>query len=97
MIVLNNYHKQLVGYLVAALLLLGQFAVVVHAADHPDHAADEFCETYIHYEQQDTSADQAATPLLNVVLPGEIAVATRVDGDSQPLSNYYSRAPPLAS
>ena len=94
---MKDLRKQLSSYLVAALLLLGQFAVVVHAADHPDHAADEFCETYIHNEQQDTSADLAATPLLNVVLPGKIAVATLTVDDSQPLIDYYSRAPPLAS
>ena len=97
MTALNNYHKQLVSYLVAAILLLGQFAVVLHAADHPYHATDELCETYIHYEQQDASADLASAPLLSVVLPGEIAVVTRVDSDSLPLINYFSRAPPLAS
>ena len=94
---LSNYRKQLVSYLITALLLLGQFAAVVHAADHPYHAADEFCEAYIHYQQQDVSADLAATPLLNVVTHGEIAVAARVNDDSQPSSVYYSRAPPLAS
>ena len=97
MTALNNYRKQLVSYLITALLLLGQFATVVHAADHPYHAADEFCEAYIHYQQQDVTADLAATPLLNVVPHGEIAVATRADQNSQPSSDYYSRAPPFAS
>ena len=94
---LNNYRKQLVSYLISALLLLGQFAAVVHAADHPYHAADEFCEAYIHYQQQDISADLAATPLLNVVPHGEITVSAHVNNDSQPSSVYFSRAPPLAS
>ena len=97
MTALNNYRKQLANYLIAALLLLGQFAAVVHAADHPYHAADEYCEAYIHYQQQDISADLAATPLLNVVPHVEVAVTAHVDDHSQPSSVYYSRAPPLAS
>jgi hypothetical protein len=45
-----NSHKQFVVLIAGLLLIAGQLASLVHAADHPFHAPDEICAAFASFE-----------------------------------------------
>jgi hypothetical protein len=94
---LNSYRKQLVSYLAATLLLLGQFVTVVHAADHAYHAHDDSCAVYQAAEKHQSTHVPAGlhfeVVLTDEDLPG-IAVSNLT---SIFTSSYLARAPPFQS
>ena len=77
------------------LLIAGQLASMVHAADHPFHADEEICAFFAGLEQNDI--DHAVPPLVNRSLHFTCefnailthSILTRASRSHQP------RAPPL--
>ena len=78
------------------LLQLAMFASSAHASEHPYHAHDELCTSFIGFGQQDLTVDIPAT-----VFEYQgffIAVFTTVKPYAHSFSNtaYSPRAPPIS-
>ena len=95
--VLKNYRKQLVSYLAATLLLLGQFVTVVHAAEHAYHAHDESCAVYQVAEKHELTHVPAGLHF-DVVLTDEDCRGIAASNPASVVtSSYLARAPPYHS
>jgi fermentation-respiration switch protein FrsA (DUF1100 family) len=95
--VLNYYRKQLVSFLTAMLVVVGQFVTVVHATDHPYHAHDDSCTIYQATEKHKLTHVPEGLHF-EVVLTGEDRATVAASNHSSILtSTYLARAPPYQS
>lgn len=91
----TRYHG-FFSLLLVMFLLAGQFAVIVHAEEHPFHDAQHSCEIFLAAEQADGVAAIVAdsVPLSRAIGP-DIRLAFP---SLSILSNaYQARAPPFLS
>lgn len=83
-------------FLLAFALFMGQFAAIVHAAEHPFHEAAPSCQIFVSHEQHDGSlnADAIRLPLFT----RQIYPVRCIDTDFPLFSPvfYLSRAPPFS-
>jgi hypothetical protein len=91
------FSRKVIAGAFALLLLIGQFASLVHSVDHPFHQADDYCTSFIHCEQHDLIAGHGT-------LKSELSVLTfeKYVFSKQPVKvhfslTYSSRAPPIIS
>ena len=97
MTVLKNYRKQLVSYLAATLLLLGQFVTVVHAADHAYHAHDDSCAVYQAAEKHELTHVPVGLHFEVVLTDEDLRGIAATNLTSIVTSCYLARAPPYHS
>ncbi len=86
--------KKLSGWLLAALVLLGQATALAHDAEHELHGDDEFC---LHCLVQ-AASDDAAAPAVHAVPTrpdAAVAAAAGVFLHSHHQRTTRARAPPL--
>ena len=83
-------------FLISFLLLIGQFAMLVHAEKHPFHDSQESCKVFIAAEQSDSMliVDAIHLPVVNNFLPYfHLIVSAPVVSPNF----YQARAPPFFS
>lgn len=88
--------RQWLSMVVLVLFVVAQFLTIVHAVEHPFHAADASCDSYIAAEKIKTSlADSCAQIVLHYFIE---SVSSQPDtGYFAAVSlSYWSRAPPLS-
>jgi hypothetical protein len=89
--------RKLFAVLIVGLLLIaGQVAALVHAAEHPFHTPDETCAAFAHFERN----DHAVAVLLQIIESQHIADITDISLTSifinQTCLFHRPRAPPIA-
>ncbi|MGB5519991.1 MAG: hypothetical protein WBO73_16240 [Gammaproteobacteria bacterium] len=92
---LNNSPKQFAVLMAGLLLIAGQLASIVHAADHPFHADEEICAFFASLEHNDI--DHAVSPQGNHSLLFINEFNARLTGITlaRASRSHLPRAPPL--
>ena len=87
-------HKQFITLIATLVIVLAQFATVVHAADHLFHAEEVLCAAY-NSAEHDKSLQNSAPDLVSipVIYSNRIFLAVRTVSNSFN-TGYLSRAPP---
>ncbi|HFE39125.1 MAG TPA: hypothetical protein ENK06_12020 [Gammaproteobacteria bacterium] len=89
-------HRKIIALSCALLLQLGLFASTVHATEHPFHATNELCASFITYGQQHLFVDVAFIEpdvglcYLTVLTEKNLSIPLDL------LPVYASRAPPAS-
>ncbi|PLA74555.1 hypothetical protein CYQ88_05600 [Hydrogenovibrio sp. SC-1] len=82
--------------LLSALLVLVQFATVVHSEIHPFHEHSELCDVFYGVEHQSSDVALAFSIVLPKRLTGFWQIAPFTSFVQKPETVYSSRAPPIA-
>lgn len=82
--------------LVSLLILLAQFAAVVHATDHLFHQEDVLCMAFQHAEQNKLFINAASLTVVNSIASNDLIVQTSCGCLAVSRYFYSSRAPPLS-
>ena len=77
------------------LLLAGQGASLVHAAEHPFHARDEICTAFASLEQNEHALAVLPPRSRNPHCNGETETALSRGYSSHTSADHRARAPPL--
>ena len=90
-------HKQFITFCAALMIVLVQFAALVHATDHPFHHEEALCITLQSAEQDKHFYHAVSLSLYDDVIVSD--VSTFLTGEIPPSLNsfYYSRAPPVVA
>jgi hypothetical protein len=93
--VLIRRHKQLITLFAALVILLVQFAALVHATEHPFHQEDALCISLQSAEQNKHFFHAVSYSLYRDVFISD-SVTLLTESVFTSLSSYYSsRAPPV--
>ena len=87
--------RQFITLLASLVILLAQFAVVVHATDHPFHQEETLCLSFQSAGQDKHFFNAIPIALINNVLISDVDVLLRETFLSSFNSIYLSRAPPV--
>ena len=89
-------HKQFITLFAALVILLLQFAALVHATDHPFHQEDALC-IFLQSAEQDKHFFHAVSfSLYDDVFISDV-VTLLTESVSPSFSYYSSRAPPVTA
>ena len=91
------HHQKLTAYACTLLLLLSVFASTTHATEHPFHAQDNLCASFISFGQQDLSVGGSMPAIEFNPISVEAFSETRQFINTPFRPAYASRAPPLTS
>jgi hypothetical protein len=94
---LNLFSRQFIAGLFVLLFLIGQFASLAHAVEHPFHQADDYCTVFSHYEKYDLASDFSTCYLQFSALTSENSFFSQPSVYSRFTPAYSSRAPPFTS
>jgi len=94
---LKSRSQQVIAGVFTLLLLIGQFASLAHAVDHPFHQVDEHCASFIHCEKQDLSPGLDGLNFEFSALTSEKQVFSNQSVNVHSSSAYSARAPPFIS
>ena len=84
-----------VFYLISILLLFGQLASVVHAADHPFHVEDEVCDIFVALEKTGDGLLDIGLPSLFKNVPTAVSVTILLTPANSKPRQHFPRAPPV--
>ena len=90
-------NRKVISLVAAVFIVLAQFGVVVHAADHPSHDEDGMCVAFQHAEQNKSLSSANAIIITKVIVLSEISSAQTSLVVSSYNSHYLSRGPPAIS
>jgi hypothetical protein len=93
--VLIRKRRQFITLFASLVILLAQFAVVVHATDHPFHQEEAFCLSFQSAGQDKHFFNAKPIALINNVFISDVDVLLRETFLSSFNSIYSSRAPPV--
>lgn len=89
-------YRNLIAFGCALLLQLGIWGSVVHAVEHPFHAQNELCASFINFGHHDVNLDAKPSDISASLL----LVVTVADSNSYPYFtspvSYTARAPPAS-
>jgi len=88
--------RQFIAFSCILLFQLGLFASLAHATEHPFHAQNDLCASFINFGQQDLSADVASPAIEFNLFSAEVCAESKSLVVSSLRPVYSSRAPPAA-
>jgi hypothetical protein len=91
----NMNCTRVIALITSLLLLAGQVAALVHAADHPFHAPDEICTSFASLEQNEHALAVLPSSSRSPHCNGETEAALTRGFSSHTLADQRARAPPL--